>query len=88
MCSYKEVPGYIRSGAPPWRQKQNIFGMEWKRQNLQRFVKACVVGKLETYFVKFYLAVNYLFSLKRSLMLTTYLQCPFACEEMLSIKVK
>ena len=25
MCSYEEVPGYIRSGAPQWTQKQNIF---------------------------------------------------------------
>ena len=25
MCSYKEVPGYIRSGAPPWTQKQTIY---------------------------------------------------------------
>ena len=25
MCSYKEIPGYIRSGAPLWTQKQNIF---------------------------------------------------------------
>ena len=25
MCSYKEVPGYIRSGAPLWTQKQHIF---------------------------------------------------------------
>ena len=26
MCSYKDVPGYIRSGAPLWTQKQHIFG--------------------------------------------------------------
>ena len=25
MCSYKEVPVYIRSGAPLWIQKQHIF---------------------------------------------------------------
>ena len=25
MCSYKEVPGSIRSGAPVWTQKQHIF---------------------------------------------------------------
>ena len=42
----------------------------WKRKNLQRFVKACVVENLEPYFAQFYLAVKYLFSLKWSLMLT------------------
>ena len=26
MCSHKEVPGYIRSRAPLWTQKQHIFG--------------------------------------------------------------
>ena len=26
MYSYKEVPGYIRSRAPLWTQKQHIFG--------------------------------------------------------------
>ena len=25
MCSYEEVPGYTRSGAPLWTQKQHIF---------------------------------------------------------------
>ena len=25
MCSYKEVPGYIRSGAPLWTQKQTYL---------------------------------------------------------------
>ena len=33
MCSYKDVPGYMRSGAPLWTQKQHIFGQWFVQKN-------------------------------------------------------
>ena len=33
MCSYEEVPGYTRSGAPLWTQKRHIFAQRFAQKN-------------------------------------------------------